>query len=271
MNRLGFHGKLPAVGDFVSRGFTKPLCDALDGWLQTALQSAQSGGATRASLDASAVPVLLQLRPGALCASGFVGAVVPSCDRVGRFFPICLGLETAPESASHPLLWPPLPMALALCRLGIEAQAESLGPDALATRMAELPAPAEWPRWLTAEAPFQSVQDITLPGLPENLVRFAFQGPEMHMAAADRGTCSLLPMRTQVLGALITQAEGFDAFFASRQAADGGAFAALFDGRWAHWGWPWVAVAQGDDDTLPATLPDTLPMPLNPTKEPPTC
>ena len=87
-------------------------------------------------------------------------------------------------------------------------------------------------------------------------------GPEARMADADRGLCSLLPMRAQVLGALITQAEGFDAFFGCRQVADGGAFAALFDGRWAHWGWPWVALTEPDDDTVPATLPDTLPLPL---------
>lgn len=262
MNRLGFHGKLPAVGDFVSRGFTQPLCDALDAWLQAALQAAQSGGATRASLDSTAVPVLLHVRPGVLCSSGFVGAVVPSSDRVGRFFPICLGLEMPPEAAALPLLWPPLPMALSLCRLGIEAQAEALGPDALAARLADLPAPADWPRWMITQAPFQSVQDITLPGLPEGQARFAFQGPEARMGDADRGLCSLLPMRAQVLGALITQAEGFDAFFGCRQVADGGAFAALFDGRWAHWGWPWVALTEPDDDTVPATLPDTLPLPL---------
>lgn len=271
MSGLGFHGKLPAVGDFVSRGFSKPLCEALDAWLQTALQAAQAGGATRDSLEASAVPVMLQLRAGSLCPSGFVGAIVPSCDRVGRFFPICLGLEVAPEDAAQPLLWLPIPMALALCRLGIEAQAESLSPDALAARLSELPPPAEWPRWLTTEAPFQSLKDITLPGLPEGLQRFAFQGPEEQMAAADRGICSLLPLRTQVLGALITQAEGFDAFFASRKAADGQVFAALFDGRWAHWGWSWTALGHGDDDTLPAALADTLPLPLNAMKEPPTC
>lgn len=266
MAQLGFHGKVPAVGDFVSRGFSRPLCQALDDWLQAALQAAQQAGATRESLERLSVPVLLHIRPGALCASGFLGALVPSSDRVGRFFPLCIGVEQEATEPFGGLQWPSLPMAVALCRVGIEAQQELLGPDALQARLAELPPPAQWGDWVAQSQPFRSAEDITLPGLPESMQRLAFQGPEARMHGAQRATCSHLPLACQTVGALITQADGFDAFFACRSAPLRGAeFAALFDGRWAAGGWVWFGPSD-DDETRPLAAPAQAPA-----EDPPTC
>ncbi|WP_374436380.1 type VI secretion system-associated protein TagF [Inhella sp.] len=265
MAQLGFHGKVPAVGDFVSRGFSRPLCQALDDWLQAALQAAQQGGATRESLERHAVPVLLHLKPGALCPSGFLGALVPSSDRVGRFFPLCIGLEQEAGDPFAGLLWPSLAMAVALCRIGIEAQQELLGPDALQARLTELPPAAEWNDWLQAAQPFRTAEDITLPGLPESMQRLAFQGPEARMQGAQRATCSHLPPSFLAAGALITQADGFDVFFASRASPLRGAdFAALFDGRWTAGGWVWFGPPD-DDETRPPAAPAQAPAEDSPT------
>jgi len=266
MPQLGFHGKVPAVGDFVSRGLSRPLCQALDDWLQAALQAAQQAGATRESLERQAVPVMLHIKPGALCASGFFGALVPSSDRVGRFFPLCVGLEQGAGEPFAGLHWPTLPMAVALCRIGIEAQQELLGPDALQQRLEQLPTAERWADWMAEAQPFRSAEDITLPGLPESMQRLAFQGPEARMHGAHRATCSHLPMSCQVLGALITQADGFDSFFACRTAPLRGAdFVALFDGRWAAGGWVWFGPSDDDETRPPA------PAVQAPAEDAPTC
>lgn len=75
-------GKLPAHGDFVSRGLSGAERDAMDGWLSASLAAARDGlGATFCDLWDRAPP----WRFGA---AGAAGALAPSVDAVGRRYPI---------------------------------------------------------------------------------------------------------------------------------------------------------------------------------------
>ena len=83
------HGKLPAHGDFVSRGLAPDERDLVDGWLAASLASARDalGAGFEAAFDA-APPWRFAWRDGARWTAG---ALAPSADAVGRRYPILIG------------------------------------------------------------------------------------------------------------------------------------------------------------------------------------
>lgn len=94
--RLGFFGKLPARGDFVSRRLTRDFTDPWDGWLQDAIaMSAQQLGADWLDTYLTAPIWRFLLSPG-ICGQGpMLGIMMPSVDRVGRYFPLTLAVTVA--------------------------------------------------------------------------------------------------------------------------------------------------------------------------------
>lgn len=87
----GYFGKVPTQGDFVSRGLPRALANTLDLWLREAVRaSRQQMG--REWLDAFLVaPVWrMALGPGVAGADAVVGVMMPSVDRIGRYFPLAI-------------------------------------------------------------------------------------------------------------------------------------------------------------------------------------
>ena len=94
----GWHGKLPALGDFVSRRLAPEFITPWDAWLSSglhALRSAAPASWLQAYLASPSWRFLLQ--PGALPGAGpgagstaWAGVLMPSVDRVGRYFPLTL-------------------------------------------------------------------------------------------------------------------------------------------------------------------------------------
>lgn len=85
----GWYGKVPSLGDFASRRLPAEFIGPWDRWLQEMLQ------ATRISLGEAwpgrylTTPIWrFVLSPGFLTASGWAGILMPSVDRVGRYFPL---------------------------------------------------------------------------------------------------------------------------------------------------------------------------------------
>lgn len=86
---VGCYGKLASRGDFVSRDLPKSFVEPWDAWLAAGLQaSQQSLGA--AWLDAYLISPLWRfaLAPGVCGEAAVVGVMMPSVDRVGRYFPL---------------------------------------------------------------------------------------------------------------------------------------------------------------------------------------
>ena len=85
----GFYGKMPAKGDFVARRLPHSFVEPWDLWLQAALEvsRAQLG---EAWLDAYLHgPVWRFVVPEGQCGNlAMAGVIVPSVDRVGRYFPM---------------------------------------------------------------------------------------------------------------------------------------------------------------------------------------
>lgn len=104
-----WYGKLPSRGDFVSRGVPRSWSRPWDEWLQRGLALAAR------QLGASALRERLQAMPPWACAFGpvqagepmWLGAVVASCDRVGRIFPTLLA-EAYDEAALRAVSVPAL-------------------------------------------------------------------------------------------------------------------------------------------------------------------
>lgn len=110
----GWHGKLPSLGDFASRRLDAAFIEPWDGWLATgllALREARPDGWLDAYLGSPSWRFLLMpgVLPGTAGTQAWCGVLMPSVDRVGRYFPLTLvlplgaGPTSTQESAA---LWP---------------------------------------------------------------------------------------------------------------------------------------------------------------------
>ena len=91
---VGLYGKLPSHGDFLRRRTSDAFVDRWDGWLQGCMAASRSALGDR-WLDVYLTSPAWRF----VCASGICGStpvlglMVPSVDRVGRYFPLTLVVE----------------------------------------------------------------------------------------------------------------------------------------------------------------------------------
>ena len=97
----GWYGKMPSLGDFVSRRLPDEFTRLWDDWLQAGMARA------RAEMGAEWLPRYLVapvrrfwLAPGLMSAPGWVGVLMPSIDGVGRYFPLTIAAATPPAEHS---------------------------------------------------------------------------------------------------------------------------------------------------------------------------
>lgn len=107
----GWHGKLPSLGDFATRRLAPDFVSLWDGWLSAGLaQQRLAADWPQAYLASPSWCFLLMpgALPGALGRQAWVGVLMPSVDRVGRYYPFTLAqpLATLPtDSAGVQALW----------------------------------------------------------------------------------------------------------------------------------------------------------------------
>jgi type VI secretion system protein ImpM len=94
MNELqgaGFYGKLPSKGDFLTRRLSRGFTDKWDGWLQQAIAHSK-GVLGEGWLDNYLTSPIWNfvMTPGVCGARGWGGVMMPSVDRVGRYFPLTI-------------------------------------------------------------------------------------------------------------------------------------------------------------------------------------
>lgn len=96
----GFVGKIPARGDFVRAGLSRPLVDAWDRWLERVLPATERRLGDRWAAVWQAAPVWRFVLPAGHCGPAQVaGLWLPSADRVGRRFPLMIAAENADPDA----------------------------------------------------------------------------------------------------------------------------------------------------------------------------
>lgn len=110
-DRIGFFGKIPTHGDFVSGGLGVDLREALDNWVQEGLESCEQalGQRWQASFHASA-PWRFVIQDGLWIRGTITGVLLPSQDRVGRCFPLIIAAQLGdyrddPRQLCHDKTW----------------------------------------------------------------------------------------------------------------------------------------------------------------------
>lgn len=103
MSVLGFYGKLASRGDFISRNLAPGFIQPWDAWLAQSMQACQQ----RLGDDWLSAYLVSPLWRFALAAgvcgpNAVVGVLMPSIDKVGRYFPLTVAQTLEPgESIAH--------------------------------------------------------------------------------------------------------------------------------------------------------------------------
>jgi type VI secretion system protein ImpM len=95
---VGFYGKLPSHGDFLRRRMPDGFVEVWDAWLQECLAGSRTVLGDRWLETYLTSPVWrFASMSGAICPSGIVGVMVPSVDRVGRYFYVTIAATLPPD------------------------------------------------------------------------------------------------------------------------------------------------------------------------------
>jgi len=90
-SNVGFYGKLPVLGDFVSRRLPNDFISSWDKWLQSSLAVSKEKLAEQWMHTYLTSPIWrFALSPGMCGNDAWLGVVMPSVDRVGRYFPLMI-------------------------------------------------------------------------------------------------------------------------------------------------------------------------------------
>ncbi len=85
----GFFGKLPKHGDFVSRNLAERFIEPWDDWLQGVIAEAKNQLGVEWLETYLVCPIWrFVLGPGVIGDDAWLGALMPSVDRVGRYYPL---------------------------------------------------------------------------------------------------------------------------------------------------------------------------------------
>lgn len=140
----GWYGKMPSLGDFARCALSPAFIQTWDAWLQDMLIAGRNALGPRWQECYMTAPIWRFALGPALCgAHPVAGVVMPSVDRVGRQFPLCIAAEATSQD------WPgclPAYCALEPAFSDLENAALAMLEDGatqqvLAERLAELPHP----------------------------------------------------------------------------------------------------------------------------------
>lgn len=96
----GYYGKLPLLGDFVSRRLPPDFIRVWDAWLQRSLTASRNQLAdTWLDIYLTSPIWRFILSPNTCGATGWMGILMPSVDRVGRYFPLTLATAVTQENS----------------------------------------------------------------------------------------------------------------------------------------------------------------------------
>lgn len=223
----GFFGKLPARGDFITRGLPPSFLTPWEAWLHEIWRIEwQRFGDVWPSLVDSGPIWRFAFEGGACGPDAVAGLIAPSCDRTGRVFPLCVAAAVPPQAdpAALPVIgsgW--FGRAESLLRDALvptaepdhfEAQLRTLGPPGRSAAVAQLPEGA--PGWHVALDPLQA--------------------PALSYPALIHELSTTLPARFTLWWTLGTRRVA-PSLVVSSGLPGADALPAFFDGAWDYWGW----------------------------------
>ncbi|WP_206077501.1 type VI secretion system-associated protein TagF [Massilia sp. HP4] len=98
----GVFGKLASQGDFVARRLSPDFVQGWDAWLQAGMLDGRARhGKAWLGRYLQAPVWRFALAPGVCGRAAMAGVLLPSVDRVGRYFPLTLAAACAPPATSN--------------------------------------------------------------------------------------------------------------------------------------------------------------------------
>jgi len=92
----GWYGKVAFLGDFASRRLPQEFVDVCDAWLARGIEASQTQlGAHWLNTYLTGPIWRFAWSPGVIDPQWWLGVMMPSCDKVGRYFPLVIA-RTAP-------------------------------------------------------------------------------------------------------------------------------------------------------------------------------
>lgn len=89
LNNIGFYGKMPSNGDFVSRNLPRAFIDPWDQWLQECITASHQQLGDDWLNNYLTAPIWRFALSKEVCGdSPWIGLVMPSVDSAGRYFPL---------------------------------------------------------------------------------------------------------------------------------------------------------------------------------------
>ncbi len=233
----GYYGKLPARGDFVSRRLPRVFLDPWDAWLQEALASSREQLGDAWLEDYLVSPLWRFVLAAGACGPAVAGVLMPSVDRVGRYFPLTLA---ALAEDGHNFSAPPddaLAWFQGLEELALEALEDGLNLERFSQKIAAMGLP-DWP-----QAPVPALET----GLDEGAWHIPLDDPEQPEALRS-AVAAQMSARSPACPCL-WWTTGSERIAPCLLVSDGlpspGRYAALLTGEWQRWGWTARSVHTG--------------------------
>ena len=229
INDVGLFGKLPAHGDFIYRDLPSHFITAWDAWVQGFIASSQQQ-LGEAWLDIYLTSPIWRfvVSDGVIDGHTWLGIMLPSVDRVGRYFPFSIVAKV--PSSNNPFLlvqqnaWFESVEQLALSALSGSMQLEDLAQHIKSEPMILLP---------TRHRNAISTEHLG------TVVDFSCDTPDLAMAYPHLMDSHCRQNHSNY--SLWSTARGSEkinpCLFYSRGLPSFRASAALLDGQWAQWGW----------------------------------
>lgn len=242
MNAPGVYGKLPAHGDFIQRNLAPAFVREWDVWLQHFVAAAKEKiGGDWLELYLTSPIWRFAFSPGVIDEGRWAGILLPSVDRVGRYFPFTIAVQL-PER-QNPLEFMSFHTAWygAVEELGLRALDSELALDDLVQELAQVP--------LNPESVYAAADRLTEPA-----------AMQIDMEFEEQSAASVYPgMLDAVLVKLLSSYSIWSTTGSERVAPcvfsvqglpAAGRLPAMLDGQWRQWGWaqpyrlPSAAVAE---------------------------
>jgi len=151
LQAAGWYGKLPSLGDFAQRRLSQDFVEPWDEWLAHGLAQWQAEDAAWLEHYLSGPSWRFVLAPGVVGQQAWAGVLMPSCDRVGRYFPLTIAQPLAALPASDTDAQSLLDWLLRIDDLAVDALHEDWSVQRLEEELARVsPQGGEWAGPLTA-------------------------------------------------------------------------------------------------------------------------
>jgi len=96
LNNVGFYGKIPTTGDFVSRHLPRTFIEPWDQWLQESIAASREQLGDHWLNSYLTGPIWrFALSKGVCSNTAWIGLMMPSVDQVGRYFPLTLAIPVS--------------------------------------------------------------------------------------------------------------------------------------------------------------------------------